>query len=154
MPRITAIVQFKKYMFPYDKKIEKWERLGYSIERDGFDSIVDGTQKYDRSIAMIEELGGHSRLYKKVLSYVAVKSEIFTCVDHVIGDRVITIYPPCDVNQDLKVQSPKNSNVHELFLPTSGAVKDIKKKNKAVDSELLIDDGEDSYGDEILENLG
>ena len=33
-------------------------------------------------------------------------------------------------------------------------MKDIKKKSKAVDSELLIDDGEESYGDEIIENLG
>ena len=57
-------------------------------------------------------------MYKKILSYAAVKSEIFTCVDHVIGNRVITIYPPCDTNQALEVQSPKNSNVHELFLPS------------------------------------
>lgn len=101
--RLTAVEQFKKYMFPYDKKIDKWERQGFSIKRDGFDSIVDGTQKYDRTQELIDEFGSHNRLYTKIISYEAVKSKLHAIVDHALGNRVIPFYPPCDVDQALEV---------------------------------------------------
>ena len=75
-------------MFPYDQKIDKWERLGYSIEREGYNSIVDGTQNFDRTTALIEQLSVPS-LYLKAISYEAVKSQIHRITDHKIGNRVI-----------------------------------------------------------------
>ena len=46
--RKMAVLQFEKFIYENQAfKIENWTRLGYKIEYDGNDRIVDATQKYD-----------------------------------------------------------------------------------------------------------
>ena len=100
--RLMAIEQFRKYIFSNeDKAVDKWVRLGYKVDCEGFDRVVDSTQEYDEAFALIRRFSAPD--YERNLAHKTMASRFLQISAHRIGRRVVKVFPPCNIGQENEV---------------------------------------------------
>ena len=91
-----AIEQFRMYLSLNEDKVEKWNRLGYKVDRDGFDMSVDNTQMYNEAFKLIQQFSAPD--YDKNLTHNTISIRFLHLTNRHIGGRVVKLFPPCNVS--------------------------------------------------------